>query len=163
MTSKQDRAAGVTAYKGVLKRVVDNRPSGTRHRLALALGKNRSFISQITSPAYSVPIPPGHLETIFEICHFTPTEKSEFLAAYAQAHKHRPGLGRMSTEKAGNVETADNHFRRRARNHEVRRSRRKRSGSRRLTLTVPDLGDSRRNRLLAEALEAMVPLLAAVA
>jgi hypothetical protein len=133
VTSKQDRAAGVTAYKGVLKRVVDNRPSGTRHRLALALGKNRSFISQITSPAYSVPIPPGHLETIFEICHFTPTEKSEFLAAYAQAHKHRPGLER------------------------------KRSGSRRLTLTVPDLGDSRRNRLLAEALEAMVPLLARLA
>ena len=133
LTSKQDRAAGVTAYKGVLKRVVDNRPSGTRHRLALALGKNRSFISQITSPAYSVPIPPGHLETIFEICHFTPTEKSEFLAAYAQAHKHRPGLGR------------------------------KRSGSRRLTLTVPDLGDSRRNRLLAEALEAMVPVLARLA
>ena len=44
----------------------DNRPSGTRQRLAGALGKNRSFVSQIANPAYPVPIPVQHLETIFE-------------------------------------------------------------------------------------------------
>jgi hypothetical protein len=133
LISRQDRAAAVAAYKSVLQRVVDNRPSGTRHRLAIALGKNRSFISQITSPAYSVPIPPGHLETIFEICHFTPAEKREFLAAYALAHPHRAALGR------------------------------KRGGSRSMTVTMPDLGDSRRNRSLEQAIKAMAQLLARLA
>jgi hypothetical protein len=111
----------VAAYKDVLKRVVDNRPSGTRHRLALALGKNRSFISQIASPAYSVPIPAEHLDTIFEVCHFTRGEKADFLASYARAHP-------------------------------VRLLRAKHAGARTLTLTVPDLGDDRRNRLLDEAI-----------
>jgi hypothetical protein len=117
-----DRVSAVAAYKSILKRIVDNRPSGTRHRLAAALGKNRSFVSQITSPAYSVPIPPGHLETIFQVCHFTPGEKSEFLAAYTQAHTRRLGLVAKPT------------------------------GSRSLTLTVPDLGSARRNRLLDETI-----------
>ena len=35
-------------------------PSGTRQRLAAALGKNRSFVTQITSPAYATPIPARH-------------------------------------------------------------------------------------------------------
>jgi hypothetical protein len=117
-----ERVSAVAAYKSLLKRIVDNRPSGTRHRLAAALGKNRSFVSQITSPAYSVPIPAGHLETIFQVCHFTPGEKNEFLAAYTQAHPTRLGL----VEKP--------------------------SGSRTLTLTLPDLGSPRRNRLLDEAI-----------
>ena len=51
----------VAAYKAVLKRIIDTRPSGTRHRLAIALGKNRSFISQIANPVYAVPIPVQHL------------------------------------------------------------------------------------------------------
>lgn len=119
-------AAAVAAYKGVLKRVVDNRPSGTRHRLAVALGKNRSFISQITSPAYSVPIPAAHLETIFEVCHFTPTEKTEFLAAYTVAHKRQLRLGRKAT------------------------------GHRTLTISLPDLGDAAKNRRLDEAIVEIV-------
>jgi hypothetical protein len=114
------RAGAVAAYKTLLKRVVDNRPSGTRHRLAMALGKNRSFISQITSPAYSVPIPEAHLQTVFEVCHFTPGERRDFLAAYQKAHARRPGLLR------------------------------KPSSGRTLTLNLPDLGDARRNRLLEE-------------
>jgi hypothetical protein len=117
----------------VLKRVVDNRPSGTRHRLAMALGKNRSFISQITSPAYSVPIPSGHLETIFQVCHFTPDEKREFLAAYTQAHTRHLGL----VEKP--------------------------AGRRTLTLTVPDLGNARRNRLLDESIVEMARRMARLA
>ena len=62
----------VARYKAILQRVIDNRPSGTRQRLAGALGKNRSFVSQITNPAYATPIPARHIETIFEICHFSP-------------------------------------------------------------------------------------------
>jgi hypothetical protein len=60
----------VIEYKRILQSVLENRPSATRLRLAAVLGKNRSFISQIANPAYSVPVPYRHLDTIFEICHF---------------------------------------------------------------------------------------------
>ena len=51
----------------------------------MALGKNRSFVSQITNPAYATPIPVRHLETIFEICHFSPKPtRGRFLDAYAR-------------------------------------------------------------------------------
>jgi hypothetical protein len=119
---ERERSAAVAAYKTVLKRVMDTRPSGTRHRLAIALGKNRSFISQIANPVYAVPIPMLHLETIFEICHFTAGEKREFLAAYVEAHPRRLDLVR------------------------------KPAGTRKLTLTLPDFGDPRRNRMLDEAI-----------
>ena len=81
--------AAVVRYKEVLQRVIDTRPSGTRQRLAGALGKNRSFVSQITNPAYATPIPARHIEIIFEICHFSPDERSRFLVAYAVAHPRR--------------------------------------------------------------------------
>ncbi|SFB78097.1 hypothetical protein SAMN05428997_10246 [Bosea sp. CRIB-10] len=76
-------------YKTILRQVLDNRPSGTRQRLAEALGKNRSFISQIVNPTYITPIPAQHLDTIFQICHVTPTEREAFLDAYRQAHPGR--------------------------------------------------------------------------
>lgn len=79
----------VAEYKRVLQQVLENRPSGTRRSLAEALGKHRSFISQITNPNYSVPIPARHIETIFEICHFLGNEKAQFLDAYARAHSQR--------------------------------------------------------------------------
>jgi hypothetical protein len=56
------------------------------------LGKNRSFISQICSEAYATPIPQGHLETIFEICHFSQVERTRFVAAYSRAHPRRPHI-----------------------------------------------------------------------
>jgi hypothetical protein len=79
----------VEAYKTILRNTLDRRPSGTRQRLATALGKNRSFVSHISNPAYPVPIPAPHLEIIFEICHFAPAEKRAFLEAFAQAHPNR--------------------------------------------------------------------------
>jgi hypothetical protein len=108
----------VARYKEILQRVMDNRPSGTRQRLAGALGKNRSFISQITNPAYATPIPARHVETIFEICHFSPDDRLAFLDAYAQAHPRR-----LSAERTE----------RRVRAH---------------TIYLPDLGDDDRNREL---------------
>ena len=71
--------SAVADYKRVLQEVLENRPAGTRLRLAEALGKNRSFISQITNPGYSVPIPAAHVERIFEICHFLASEKAKFM------------------------------------------------------------------------------------
>jgi hypothetical protein len=114
-------ASAVAGYKEILKRVLDNRPSGTRLRLAAALGKNRSFISQIASPTYSIPIPAQHLDTIFHVCHFLADEQRAFLEAYHRAHPNR-----------------------RQRLSEVPRTRT-------LSVTVPDLGDKRRNRAVDEA------------
>ncbi|MBN9011121.1 MAG: hypothetical protein J0H63_13710, partial [Rhizobiales bacterium] len=108
----------VAEYKAILKRVMDTRPSGTRQRLAGALGKNRSFISQITNPAYATPIPARHIETVFEICHFSSAEKAQFLAAYTRAHPRRVPAVRDE---------------RRLRAH---------------TIYLPDFGEAKRNREL---------------
>jgi hypothetical protein len=88
-SSRNGRTAFVESYKTILRNVLDQRPSGTRQRLATALGKNRSFVTQISNPAYSVPIPAPHLEIIFEICRFSPVDKSAFLDAFTRAHPNR--------------------------------------------------------------------------
>jgi hypothetical protein len=119
-------SSAVGEYKRTLQEVLENRPAGTRRRLAEALGKNRSFISQITNPNYSVPIPAPHLETIFEVCHFLATEKTQFLKAYARAHPHRA-----------------------PQNHTGPRWRE-------LVLRVPDLRDREKNKLLDELLKETV-------
>ena len=79
----------VAEYKAILREVLDRRPSGTRQRLATALGKNRSFISQISNPAYAVPVPLQHVDRIFEVCHFSPADRAAFLDSYARAHPRR--------------------------------------------------------------------------
>src|SRR6476620_2832028 len=82
-------SAGVADDKAMLQRVLESRPSGTRQRIAAALAKNRSFVTQITSPAYDTPIPARHVDLILEICHFSPAERDAFLAAYRSAHPSR--------------------------------------------------------------------------
>lgn len=89
LNASRNGGDAVAEYKRVLQQVLENRPSGTRGTLAEALGKHRSFISQITNPNYSVPIPARHIESIFEICHFLGNEKAQFLDAYARAHSRR--------------------------------------------------------------------------
>lgn len=79
----------IRAYKLILQDVLNQRPSGARQRLADALGKHRSFVTQMTSPAYPTPIPQRHLPTVFAVCHFTPEERDAFLAAYRRAHRGR--------------------------------------------------------------------------
>jgi hypothetical protein len=115
--------SAVQEYKGILQQVLENRPAGTRRRLAEAVGKNRSFISQITNPNYSVPIPAPHLETIFEICHFLAAEKKQFLAAYARAHPDRAPGNRSGPRW------------------------------REVVLRVPDLPDREKNKLIDELLK----------
>lgn len=110
-----DASPPVAAYKTILREVIDRRPSGMRRRLSIALGKHRSFVTQITNPAYAVPIPAQHLATIFEVCHFAPHEREAFLAAYARAHPGR---------RLGPAPVAQ---------------------GRSLTLAVPDFGDPARN------------------
>ena len=108
----------VADYKRLLQAVCDNRPSGTRGRLAVALGTNRSFVSQLVNPAYAMPIPAQHLETIFEVCHFSPADRAAFLAVYDNAHPGRRETG----EEVG--------------------------GTRVVSLIVPDLGNARRNQAI---------------
>lgn len=117
-TRDGSRAAAVVAYKQILRDVLDRRPSGTRHRLAQALGKARSFVSQLTNPAYAIAIPAPHLAVIFEVCHLSQGERERFLSAYALAHPRR-------------VVPADGPPRLRS-----------------LHLLVPDLGSEKANRAL---------------
>jgi hypothetical protein len=123
----------VAAYKRILQQVLDSRPSGMRQRLAEALGKNRSFISQISNPAYATPIPVQHLEAIIEICHFSAREREEFLSAFRKAHPRRLQLHK------------------------------ERSRVRRVTLAVPDLGDEALNRELESMLTELAERLARLA
>jgi hypothetical protein len=76
----------VAAYKRMLAEIIERRPSGTRQRLATALDKNRSFVSQIANPAYATPIPANHLDAIFEVCHFSAAERRDFTRLYVAAH-----------------------------------------------------------------------------
>jgi hypothetical protein len=110
----------VAGYKRILARVLDNRPSGTRQRLATALGKNRSFVSQIANPSYATPIPAQHLDLIFEVCLFPASDRKAFLECYGRAH---PG----KLERTGH-----------------RKDRRLRPA----TVYLPDLGDEAKNRAL---------------
>ena len=85
------RAEAIAGYKSLLRSFIERRPSGLRGRLAAALGKHKSFVSQIASPAYSVPIPADDLPIIFELCHLSPQERRSFLALYRRAHPERAG------------------------------------------------------------------------
>jgi len=105
----------VREYKTILREILDARPAGTRLRLAMALGKNRSFVSQIANPQYATPIPIRHLDTIFDLCHFPEAARRRFLDAYAKAHPVRR-MGDRSGLKM-----------------------------RRQVLALPDLGDAERN------------------
>ena len=76
----------VAAYKALLRDLIDLRPSGTRQRIAQALGTHKSFISQVTNPTLRVPLPAQHVEPIFRICHFSVEEQRSFLDLYTAAH-----------------------------------------------------------------------------
>jgi hypothetical protein len=111
----------IMAYKRILQDVLNQRPSGTRQRLADALGKNRSFITQMTSPTYPTPIPHRHLATVLTVCHFTPEGRDAFMAAYQRAHPKRFELGDSSRK------------------------------ARHLNLLVPNFGDDKRNAAFDKA------------
>jgi hypothetical protein len=90
----------VATYKRLLQEYIDRRPSGLRLKIAKAIGKHRSFVSQITNPVYPIPVPARHLEAIFRICHLAPEERQAFMAAYEAAHPCHPREGRRAPRKA---------------------------------------------------------------
>lgn len=81
-----EKAKLVSKYKAMLQELIDRRPAGLRGQLAAALGKHKSFISQITNPTYRVPIPSRDLQTIFDICYLSTEERETFLDLYNRAH-----------------------------------------------------------------------------
>ena len=86
-SAPQLRANGrVLAYKTLLAEIIAKRPSGIKRRLAESLNTNPSFISQITSPNYRIPIPYQHLSAILKLLHPSKQEKKEFLYLYHLAH-----------------------------------------------------------------------------
>ncbi len=84
--SDQSKEELVARYKRILQLYINQRPSGARMKIAAELNKNKSFVTQITNPSYSMPIPARHLNVIFDICHFTIKERETFLKAYTAAH-----------------------------------------------------------------------------
>jgi hypothetical protein len=132
MAREANEDDAVIAYKTILSDIIDNRPSGTRQRLATALGKHRSFVTQVTSPAYATPLPARHLETIFRVCHFSPVEQQRFLEAFQRAHP-----GKLPDVRGGDK-------------------------VRQLTLTVPDLGDDKKNRKFDEAVGEFIQRIASL-
>jgi hypothetical protein len=132
-TTPENSQDPIAAYKAILRDILDRRPSGMRQRLAEALGKNRSFITQIVNPSYQTPIPAQHLHSIIQVCHFSAQEKVRFLDAYHRAHPRRLLLLK------------------------------ERERSRRLILMLPDLGAEQKNHkldmLLSELAEKVARLI----
>ena len=76
----------IRAYKTFLKEAVEARPSGLRLRIASQIGKNKSFVSQITSPNYKTPLPEKYVDPILDAIHLTQKERDQFLQIYRRAH-----------------------------------------------------------------------------
>lgn len=91
----------IRAYKLALKEALESRPSGIRLRIADTIGKNKSFISQITNPKYKTPLPEKYVEPIFDVAHFTPAERERFLEFYRQAHPRSRPQRREKPDPAG--------------------------------------------------------------
>lgn len=125
----------VAAYKRLLRAYLDRRPSGTRQRLAAALGTHKSFVSQITNPAYRVPLPAQHVTRIMAICHFSPEERAAFLEAWQAAH---PNLSLGSEPPSAAFDGV-------------------------VRIEVPDFGDPARRREVAELIRDMAERIIALA
>ncbi len=95
----------VRRYKLLLQTFLKRRGSGSRQAIAEALGNTRSFVTQITSPAYDLAIPAQHVRRIVELARLEPDEKRMFLDAYVEAHPERAAdvLGPTLAEGARSV------------------------------------------------------------
>jgi hypothetical protein len=123
-------AAPIAAYKTILRDCIDRRPAGLRARIATALGKHKSFVSQLTNPIYPMPVPARHIDTIFEICHFSAEERRAFREAYARAHPEKEPTAVGESASPGRRKT--------------------------ISLEIPALGDARKQRQLEALLREFV-------
>jgi hypothetical protein len=107
MNGNQRQAELIASYKEMLRGYLEKRPSGLRKRIADVIQTNRSFVSQITNPKYSVPIPSHYVHKIISVCHLTPAEQTEFIGAYLQAHPGHAELLESSAAVQGDTITID--------------------------------------------------------
>ena len=101
LLGSDDKLDLIRAYKLVLRDALESRPSGIRLRIANTIGKNKSFISQITNPKYKTPLPEKYVEPILEIVRFTPAERERFLEVYRRAHPRARRQRSQRQERAG--------------------------------------------------------------
>ena len=123
---KVSDAGPIAAYKTILRDCLDRRPAGMRARIAVALGKHKSFVSQLSNPIYPMPVPARHIATIFDICHFSREERRAFLKAYERAHPGAVSEPCEEGEKASRRKT--------------------------ISLEIPELSDPRKQRALESLL-----------
>jgi hypothetical protein len=92
---KLARQESIGAYKIILRRAIDQRPSGIRQKIAQVLGTHKSFISQITNPNDPTPIPARHLDAIIDVCHLSAGERQQFVDAWNSAHPSQMPVSRQ--------------------------------------------------------------------
>lgn len=136
---RHEAEPAIAAYKRLLRAYLDRRPSGTRQKLASALGTHKSFVSQVANPAYRVPLPAQHVAAIMRLCHFSPEERQAFAAAYRAAH---PGAA-LGPEAEAPAAPA--------------------GGPLTLRIEVPALGDPARQRAVAETIRELAGRIIALA
>ncbi len=125
----------IRRYKLLLRSLLQRRGRGIGQAIADATGTNRSFVSQMTSPAYDVPVPAQHVHTIIDAAGFTPDEEWILLEAYVQAHPER--AKELLYRGRGPADT------------------------RRIEITIPVLSSERAQRRLETAIERVATELAA--
>lgn len=84
-----DELMPVRRYKLLLQTFLKRRGAGRRQAIADALGNTRSFVTQITSPAYDLAIPAQHVRRIVGLAGLDANEERMFLEAYLEAHPGR--------------------------------------------------------------------------
>ncbi|WP_138468804.1 hypothetical protein [Poseidonocella sp. HB161398] len=84
-----DEQMPVRRYKLLLQAFLKRRGPGARQAIAETLGHTRSFVTQITSPAYDMAIPAAQARAIVRIAELTAEEERVFLEAYVAAHPDR--------------------------------------------------------------------------
>lgn len=84
-----DELMPVRRYKLLLQTFLKRRGPGARQAIAESLGHTRSFVTQITSPAYDLAIPAGQVHAILKLADLTAEEERIFLDAYVEAHPER--------------------------------------------------------------------------
>lgn len=84
-----DERMPVRRYKLLLQAFLKRRGTGARQAIAESLGHTRSFVTQITSPAYDLAIPSSQVRAIVKLAELTSEEERIFLEAYVEAHPDR--------------------------------------------------------------------------
>lgn len=130
-----DSQMPVRRYKLLLQSLLQRRGRGIGQAIAAATGTNRSFVSQMTSPAYTTPLPAQHIRAIIETAGFSHDEEWMLIEAYLQAHPER--AADLLERGRGGRET------------------------RSLTIEVPVLASERTQRRLEAAIERIAAELAA--